>query len=127
MRYLRVLGAAAISIRSINRCIPTTEWQACHRNAPSGPSIGSFEYEVLNHLVTIAWTHANQTEKEAGIQALGRGAPGSLFLAGHNRQRLVRRMAGNRHMTHFSYDIEALIVTFLWLAAVAIILSVLFW
>ena len=53
------------------------------------------------------------------------GSPDVLVLVSH----LLRAGPddGRRGMTGFLHDIEALIVTFLWVAAVAIILTVIFW
>ena len=46
-----------------NEAPPDDRRGTCHRNAPRA-TIGEFEYEVLKHLTTIAWNHADAKQKE---------------------------------------------------------------
>jgi hypothetical protein len=35
----------------------------CRRNAPR-PTLGDFEFEVLQHLTTVSWAHADEDQKK---------------------------------------------------------------
>ena len=64
---------------------------SCHRRAPH-PTMGRWEYEVLQHLTLISWNTPNSKEKERRLQILGRLRTATLRMARNQSRQLVRRV-----------------------------------